>query len=73
MELLTQVLKDEKVSTRFGWTFLSTDVGLKTAATFSANWKSNRSLGLRAPQPKLQPDLMVFETAYQILVQFSLY
>jgi len=51
MELLTQVLKDEVVRNRFGWTFLSTAVGLKTAATFSANWKSNRSLRLRAPQP----------------------
>lgn len=39
MELLTQELKDEVVRTRFDWAFLSTAVGLKTAAAFSANWK----------------------------------
>ena len=39
MELLTQELKDEVVRTRFDWAFLSTAVGLKTAAAFPANWK----------------------------------
>ena len=39
MELLTQELKDEVVRTLFDWAFLSTAVGLKTAAAFSANWK----------------------------------
>ena len=49
--IVSTSVKDEVVRTRFGRAFLSAAVDLKTAATFSANWKSNRSLGLRVPQP----------------------
>lgn len=64
MELLTQVLKDEEVRTCFGWAFLSTAVGLKTAVTSSA-------IGSQTVLSRLACR-MVFETPHQILVQFSI-